>query len=235
MAGGGKGILAGVGALIVYGYTFGVMIFTPYYNWQFAQKHGFWAWLTFGQVVPTMQAAVWPWFLAQDTLFAKKPDPEMNAEESAIYNGVFQKATMEELTDSDISTLRGVVSRYQTRTGATITKEQHAVLVAALDASSIYLKELSNSALQSWDAREVRTTAGYGAALEGMQRMRSKEQLDLDVAMLNAAANNQAYLEDFRGRKFEFGRSIIESKILNASLQKRNMETLKNVLAEYVQ
>jgi len=44
-----------------------VMIFAPYYNWNYAKKHGFLKWLCFGEVVATAQAAVWPYYVFSAT------------------------------------------------------------------------------------------------------------------------------------------------------------------------
>jgi hypothetical protein len=45
------------------------MAFGTYYNWEYANKHGFMSWLTLGQIVPTAKAFVWPYFV----FFAPKP------------------------------------------------------------------------------------------------------------------------------------------------------------------
>lgn len=42
-------------------------IFTPYYNWQYAQTHGFVSWLLLGEVVATAKAFAWPYFLFADS------------------------------------------------------------------------------------------------------------------------------------------------------------------------
>ena len=44
-------------------YIITVALATPYFNWMFAQQNGFMAWLFFGQIVPTFQALVWPYFV----------------------------------------------------------------------------------------------------------------------------------------------------------------------------
>ena len=41
-------------------YLAGWMLATPYYNWKYAQRHGFWKWLVFGELVATAQAMAWP-------------------------------------------------------------------------------------------------------------------------------------------------------------------------------
>jgi hypothetical protein len=43
-------------------YVISVMIAIPYFNFRYANKHGFVNWLLLGEIVPTAQAVVWPNF-----------------------------------------------------------------------------------------------------------------------------------------------------------------------------
>ena len=52
------GILVGI--LVIYGIS--VSIFMIYYNWLYANEHGFIAWLFFGEVIASLKALVWPLF-----------------------------------------------------------------------------------------------------------------------------------------------------------------------------
>ena len=49
-----------IGLLIIYGISVG--IFGIYYNWLYANEHGFIAWLFFGEVIASLKALVWPLF-----------------------------------------------------------------------------------------------------------------------------------------------------------------------------
>jgi|SRR5215510_9513596 len=40
-----------------------LVVFGPYYNWQYAKENGFVKWLFLGEIVPTAKAAVWPYFV----------------------------------------------------------------------------------------------------------------------------------------------------------------------------
>ncbi len=53
------GILAGIFAI----YFISTLVVAPYYNWEYAKEHGFVSWLTFGQIVPTAKAFIWPYFV----------------------------------------------------------------------------------------------------------------------------------------------------------------------------
>ena len=43
-------------------YKIGVFVAFPYFNFLYAKEHGFMNWLLLGQVVPTAQAVVWPYY-----------------------------------------------------------------------------------------------------------------------------------------------------------------------------
>jgi|TARA_Y100000310_G_C20364512_1_gene660531 hypothetical protein len=49
-----------IGLLIVYGISVG--IFGLYYNYLYAQEHGFVAWIFFGEIIASLKAVVWPLF-----------------------------------------------------------------------------------------------------------------------------------------------------------------------------
>lgn len=43
------------------------MVFTPYYNWQYAKSFGVVKWILFGEVIATAKAVVWPYFVFVQT------------------------------------------------------------------------------------------------------------------------------------------------------------------------
>lgn len=44
-------------------YCIGLFIATLYFNWLYANEHGFWAWLLFGEIIATLKAFLWPIYL----------------------------------------------------------------------------------------------------------------------------------------------------------------------------
>jgi len=46
---------------VVYG--IGLFIATLYFNWRYANEHGFLAWLMFGEIIATFKAIAWPIYL----------------------------------------------------------------------------------------------------------------------------------------------------------------------------
>ncbi len=61
-----QNIFTGVIGLYI---TVAFIVFAPYYNWNYAKKHGFVKWLFFGEVVATAKAVVWPYYV-----FSSKPN-----------------------------------------------------------------------------------------------------------------------------------------------------------------
>ena len=46
---------------IIYGIS--VDIFGVYFNWLYANENGFLAWLFFGEIIASLKALVWPFFI----------------------------------------------------------------------------------------------------------------------------------------------------------------------------
>jgi hypothetical protein len=77
-------IMKGIGGVLVGIYFLVFAIATPYFNWQYATEHGFIKWFLLGQFVPTIQAAVWPYY-AYDYFTRRQPTlPEKKAVEAVF-------------------------------------------------------------------------------------------------------------------------------------------------------
>lgn len=44
-------------------YGFSLFAMVPYYNWRYANEHGFVKWLFFGEVIATAKSVIWPYFV----------------------------------------------------------------------------------------------------------------------------------------------------------------------------
>jgi hypothetical protein len=44
-------------------YSLSVVIFTIYFNWKFIQEHGVIPWIAFGELIATLKALIWPFFI----------------------------------------------------------------------------------------------------------------------------------------------------------------------------
>jgi hypothetical protein len=49
-------------------YVVGMMISVPYLNWQYAKQNGFVKWILLGQIVPTLQSTIWPYYVFEHLL-----------------------------------------------------------------------------------------------------------------------------------------------------------------------
>ena len=49
-----------IGVLLAIIYAIGAFVFGAYWNYLFAVSHGFISWLFFGEIIPSLQATVWP-------------------------------------------------------------------------------------------------------------------------------------------------------------------------------
>ena len=49
-----------IGVLLAVTYSIGTIIFGTYWNYLFAVNYGFMAWLFLGEIIPSLQATVWP-------------------------------------------------------------------------------------------------------------------------------------------------------------------------------
>ncbi len=47
---------------IYYVYFIGLIISAVFFNWQYAQENGFFKWLLLGEIVPTIQSTIWPYY-----------------------------------------------------------------------------------------------------------------------------------------------------------------------------
>jgi hypothetical protein len=52
-----------IGAWLMMIYGFGACISFLVFSWQYAQEHGFVAWVILGEIVPALQSLIWPYYL----------------------------------------------------------------------------------------------------------------------------------------------------------------------------
>lgn len=65
-------------------YFAGVMLSTPYYNWQYAKQNGFVSWLFLGEIRATLKAGAWPLYA-----FESDKKSEWSAEERSNATSFF--------------------------------------------------------------------------------------------------------------------------------------------------
>jgi hypothetical protein len=77
-----EGILSRLGGgairVLMFAYLGGMMISMLLFNYQYARQNGFMDWLVFGEVVPSLKAAVWPYYLVRGVLGTGSPAPRLS-------------------------------------------------------------------------------------------------------------------------------------------------------------
>ncbi len=64
-------VLRIVGHLLLYVYVIGAILSGVYFNWQFAKENGFLKWILLGELIPTLKASIWPYYLVNHYLIAE--------------------------------------------------------------------------------------------------------------------------------------------------------------------
>ena len=73
-------ILSFLTGSVVVVYMVGLTCAFPYYNYKYANEHGFLSWIFFGEIVPTFKSVVWPYYFIE-SLATKKVSNAWTAEE----------------------------------------------------------------------------------------------------------------------------------------------------------
>jgi hypothetical protein len=69
----------------IFSFYFVTIVFAvPYFNWRYANEHGFMSWIFFGEVIATAKSLVWPYFAFTGSGTASGPDAHFtNSKRSA--------------------------------------------------------------------------------------------------------------------------------------------------------
>lgn len=154
-------------------------IFLPYYNYKYARDNGFVKWLFLGEVVPTLQAIAWPYFLLQDRTEAHGPDertsarkddtlpwPEPTDSEKEKFKHIWIKAKSEPLTEEDLSDYKKSMIEYSNRVGRKFVAKDADLFTNVLDILYSYRNEYGKSMLASIDKKEPIMTHEYESAVK---------------------------------------------------------------------
>ena len=60
--------------IALYVYFAGVLLTLPYFNWQYAQRHGFLNWMLLGEVIASFQATAWPYYVVTASFSSRSSD-----------------------------------------------------------------------------------------------------------------------------------------------------------------
>jgi len=69
---------------IFYIYLAGLVISGTYFNWQYAQENGFIKWLVLGEIVPTIQSTIWPYYAFRQFMPAETDNIYQNGQQKII-------------------------------------------------------------------------------------------------------------------------------------------------------
>ena len=163
--------------------------------------------------------------------------PKFNASELERYSKVLKKINEGLLSKIDIDELRSVMIDYTSRTGSKITKTEYNSLFGVLKTSYDYMFELGSSLLYSWDQKKIFKTNNFNELYQTMStlKLRSEEKLTADLNTLKAAANNQSIVTDESGRKYKFGREIIQQHMKQNEVCNTNIQKVLFVIKDFIE
>lgn len=163
--------------------------------------------------------------------------PPFNADEMDRYSRILSKIDRQAFTDADLAQVRQVMEDYTKRTGSRMTRAQYDMFLGLMKLNDDYMYELGQSLLISWDRKERFTTSGYDRLSQRVAELgvRRADKLAIDKATLEAASENQPYVEDDQGRAFEFGREVILDRMKENELARANMARLAKLMDDFVE
>lgn len=245
------GKIAGtVCAVIVGGYFISVMIFIPYYNWQYARTNGVLDWVLFGEIAATAKALVWPYFVFIDKsndIIADESKPSSDSSKSSSDESIFTtyeldtmriiitKAYNEDLTETDLNSLKNIYLEHDKRKGTKIPKIYIDNMMNGMDLMAKYNCELCTSMLTSWDRKSKHTTPEFDQVFKIMNDngIMAPNRLSTDMLCIEGAAKNLPYVEDDAGVKYDVRREIILEKLNKAKIMESNVKKMNQVLIDY--
>jgi len=247
------GKLLGTSCAVIIGlYFLSVMIFVPYYNWQYARSNGVIDWMFFGEIAATAKAIVWPYFEfvhKQDDVIVEKSKSNLNSNssksssdesiftthESDAMGIIITKAYNEDLTESDLNSLKNIYLEHDKRKGTKIPKIYIDNIMNGMDLMAKYNCEYFTSMLISWDRKSKYTTPEFDQVFKIINDngIMAPNRLSADMLGLEGAAKNLPYVEDDAGVKYDVRREIILEKLNKAKIMESNVKKMNQVLIDY--
>jgi hypothetical protein len=217
-------------------------IFVPYYNWQYANQHGYVSWIFFGEIVATAKAFAFPYFVFSGNKPANNEVKKSKSKvsERMVFNenelekikGIFNGIADEELSDSQLNEFRDVMKGLTKRVNRYLSNEEVDDFLEVFGMTSEYRKELDNSLLASWEQKKYVTTKRFDE-LHAMMEMADPSKVKDDPRILKAASENQGWFEDSEGKKYEFSKNIILEVMGKNDVLHSNTEKIFSVVKEF--
>ena len=150
----------------------GGIIFIPYFNYQYAKDHGFVNWIFLGQIVPTLKAAVWPYFVYDHFNKEEWTDEQL---ESIVYmrqsmDAVFKVARLGEFLAEDDYSLK------------TFNKINGFIRDAKTPADNVdpeVLKRLNPELAEQWETKYIEGLSLFERSITLLKEGNAKEGLEL--------------------------------------------------------
>lgn len=220
-------------------------IFTPYYNYKYIATYGFGEWLFAGEVVPTMKALFWPYFVFfnhsgkdkanQVANNAKEKELESpNENEWQQFREAIDKLSEADFSDTDLNKLRTMMNGYTKRINRSLTEKEYNELINTLDVTVEFSEEMCKSLLLSWDKREYTTTNRFDELFPKMEKQSEKGKEDSAnyVTLLKLAAANKTSIQS-GDKKLPFNRTEILTWMGRNTIMRSNLEKIKTVMKEF--
>jgi len=231
------------GIVIVY-FVIAGLIFVPYYNWQYAKENGFVKWLFLGELVPTLKATVWPYFLykqvydeqgsghgtsKQNVDLTPWPDPT-DVERERI-NNIWTKAMTEPLTADDLDNYKIVMKDYSKRVNRNITAKDAHMFTDLFDVIYTFRYEYGKSLLASIDNKDPILTNAYEEATKFLLEARIIDRKTIEEQKENIkSAAKQAILTDSEGVKhYPTTREHVLEVMEKDKILKKNIDAIKKI------
>jgi len=125
----GKSIFAKVITPVLLCYFWGIPLAFTYFNYQYAQKNGFVDWIFFGEVIPSAQAFIWPYYaLTNGTSSSRTVEkaPWTDKEKISLrhfINSINASLELEQMLNSGSSNKTIGFTKHETEAAIALTKK----------------------------------------------------------------------------------------------------------------
>jgi hypothetical protein len=178
---------------IVFGvYLLSCGIATIYFNY-LSREQGFFHWLLFGEVAPTLKGLIWPYYAYVDWAGSANTQGRLNTNELDRFASIARGLSLAhpEVTQADLANARSILTDYTKRTGHQLTRAtfQAQVRWSVLDIE--WKAELTASMISSWD-KQLPTKSDRLMELERiLPQYGASEEVETGNLMIIATSQRQ--------------------------------------------
>ncbi|MDD2715177.1 MAG: hypothetical protein PHW04_04710 [Candidatus Wallbacteria bacterium] len=225
---------------IISAYFFSLFVFAPYYNWVYIRESGIIKWFFLGEIVATVKAFAWPYFVLTDNSTANQNNQteliKFNADEGAKIQDFLSHTDVEILSEDALIKFRSIMQSATKRLGRYFSKVEAADFIEELELNANYRIEFGAIVLASWDRKQYFTTQRFNQLYEKMKEYYPQGITD-DLALLKAASAQQAFIiTDVDGNKIfsqPWGREQLLLANKKSKILKVNTDNLVQIVREF--